>query len=451
MIRCGVVAPNGPLMPGQIVAQRYVVEALVGQGACGMVYAAKDQGLKRAVALKLIAPDRRLSMVAAARFEREVRICAQLTSDHAVRLLDAGTDPALGPYVVLELLDGQDLREIAASHGPIRIDHAALWLMQACDALSEAHALGIVHRDVKPANLFLAQQAGAQIIKVLDFGIALLAEDEQALTKTGGMPGTPRYMSPEQLAGKRDLDARSDVWSLGATLYELITGSPIFDADTSASFGALVLTATPVPLRARLPHAPAALEAVITTCLQFDRQRRYPTVIELARALAPFAGTEGLEPRTNGGAKPESGSAGFARFSHARRAARAAQRSDDGGTWTRRSGATNAVDPDDECSGADRAGEPIRSPQVGRRARRRCTAAPHVHRCGWSSRVSRAAEVRRWLDRRRRRGAARRERARFGVDERGADRARVRASERASGSIGATRGARALDQRSAHA
>ena len=257
------------------------------------MYAAKDLALKRRVAVKVISPHRQFGTGAAERFERETRICAQLTSDHVAHLFDAGTDATLGPFVVLELLDGRDLAAIIKTQGPIPIDVAVAWILQACDALAEAHALGIVHRDVKPSNLFLAEQAGTRIIKVLDFGIARFVEDAQMLTKTGALVGTPQYMSPEQLTGRGDIDARSDLWSLAVTLYELVTAAPIFDVHGGASFGAMVLTAAPTPLRARMPSAPVAIEQVIATCLQRDREHRFPNVVELARALAPFAGAEG--------------------------------------------------------------------------------------------------------------------------------------------------------------
>ncbi len=288
-----VTAPIRALHPGQTVAGRYVIERELGKGGHGVVCAARDAQLQRIVALKVLNPSRALSAEAAARFEREARICAQLTSEHVAAVFDAGTDAALGPFVVLELLEGSDLAAVVKEHGPAPIAQASLWLMQACDALAEAHALGVVHRDVKPSNLFLARGPGASAIKVLDFGIARFSEDEETLTATGGRVGTPRYMSPEQLAGRSDVDARSDIWSLGVTLYELCTGSPIFDAQGSASFGALVLTAPPVLMRERLPSVPAALESLVQTCLQKDPARRFPSVLELVRALAPFAPPEG--------------------------------------------------------------------------------------------------------------------------------------------------------------
>ena len=276
------------LQPGYVVAGRYRIVGPIGRGGYGVVYAADDASLARRVALKLVSPQRALSPDAQQRFLREAQFCAQLTSEHVAHLLDAGADASLGPYLALELLEGVDLGALVRQQGPRPIEEAVVWMLEACEALAEAHARGIVHRDIKPSNLFLATRAGGRVVKVLDFGMARFVEDAEMLTMSGEVCGTPRYMAPEQLNGVRDIDARADVWSLCVTLYELIAGGPIFDAPGSAAFAAMVLTANPIPLRARVPNAPEELERVIMAGLEKDRTRRMPSVVDFARAVAPF-------------------------------------------------------------------------------------------------------------------------------------------------------------------
>jgi serine/threonine-protein kinase len=178
--------------------------------------------------------------------------------------------------------------------GPLPVERAALFVMQACVAVAEAHARGIVHRDIKPANLFVTKDAkGAPLVKLLDFGIskALEEENDLSLTDTSGVVGTPYFMSPEQVRSAKDVDARTDLWSLGVVLYELVTGALPFNGTNSSSLAAQIAADPPLPISKA--DVPEALQAVVMRCLEKDPSRRYQTASELARALEPFAGGEG--------------------------------------------------------------------------------------------------------------------------------------------------------------
>jgi serine/threonine protein kinase len=170
------------------------------------------------------------------------------------------------------------------------------FVLQACEAIAEAHGLGIVHRDLKPANLFVIRRADAQLsVKVLDFGISKMKDlggsgSDMSMTKTTAVMGSPLYMSPEQMESSRNVDARSDIWALGIILYELITGKLAFLGETMPELVVKILTTAPAPLRSIRPDAPAGLQEVILKCLEKDRTKRYANVAELARALLEFGG-----------------------------------------------------------------------------------------------------------------------------------------------------------------
>jgi len=184
---------------------------------------------------------------------------------------------------------------LAKKRGPLPIDEAVEYLLQACEAIAEAHALGIVHRDLKPANLFVATRPdGTPSVKVLDFGVSKVtgmasSGADLGMTKTTAVMGSPLYMSPEQMASAKDVDARTDVWALGAILYELLTGKVPFQADTITQLCVMILQQHPPPLRTTRPDAPDELQRIILRCLERDRDRRYANVGEFAYALAPFA------------------------------------------------------------------------------------------------------------------------------------------------------------------
>jgi eukaryotic-like serine/threonine-protein kinase len=279
--------------PGTVVGGKYRVEHLLGEGGMGVVLAAKHLELGTRVALKLLRGPRRGAHEA--RFFREAQAAARLESDHAARVLDVGRLDDGTPFIVMEHLSGRDLARLLRERGPLAIEAAAHHLLQACEALAEAHSLGIVHRDLKPSNLFLASRRdGSEVIKVLDFGISKWTRPEHpgasSITGASAVLGSAWYMSPEQLRDSKRVDARTDIWSLGVVLFELVAGSPPFDGDSAAAVGARIAASEPRALRELVPDAPPALSSVILRCLAKDPAHRFPDVAALARALAPLAG-----------------------------------------------------------------------------------------------------------------------------------------------------------------
>ena len=284
--------------PGDVVCGKYRIEGTLGHGGMGVVLAATDTSLGRAVAIKLLPPHKSSSPEAVARFLREARAAAAIQSEHVVRVFEVDTFVTGTPFIVMERLVGGDLAQALDEQGPMPIDIACDTILQACQALGEAHRLGIVHRDLKPGNLFLSQRPdGSACLKILDFGISkgtpLDPDGGSSLTATGAVMGTPLYMSPEQIRSLRDVDARTDIWALGAILFELLTRSSIFEAPTAAALCAMIAMDPPTPLRVRLPSAPAELEAIILRCLHKDPAGRFQDVAALADALAPFASDRG--------------------------------------------------------------------------------------------------------------------------------------------------------------
>lgn len=298
--------PDTPLSigKGELIAGKYAVERVLGRGGMGFVVAARHKDLGNLVAIKMLLPELTGRADVAERFLREARAAVQLRSEHAVRVMDVGIHQSRGsaagspkdvPYMVMEYLEGTSLGALVRK-GPLSIRDAAMFVAQACDALEEAHRLGIVHRDLKPDNLFLtARPNGAPLVKVLDFGISRVPfgeEEDRRLTGTADVMGTPHYMAPEQMASARNADARSDVWALGATLYEMITGRLAFAGANVTEICTRVLTTVPPAPRALRPEVPAELDALVMQCLEKAPERRCPSAAQLARALAPF-GAEG--------------------------------------------------------------------------------------------------------------------------------------------------------------
>jgi serine/threonine-protein kinase len=288
---------SAPVKEGDLLAGKYRVKEVLGTGGMGVVVAAEHVQLAQLVAIKFLLPDACQEPDAVARFLREARAAVQIRSEHVARVTDVGTLEGGAPYTVMEYLRGTDLARTMSSRGPFPIFEAVDFVLQACEAVAEAHALGIVHRDLKPSNLFVAERAdGSPLIKVLDFGIskwlghARVNDDVAAsMTATNMMMGSPRYMSPEQVRSSKNVDARTDIWSLGVILYELLTGCPLYPSNTMSEVLAMVVADPPTPLRAKRPDAPADLEHTILRCLEKDPARRIATVAELARSLLPHA------------------------------------------------------------------------------------------------------------------------------------------------------------------
>ncbi|AKU98063.1 serine/threonine protein kinase [Labilithrix luteola] len=281
--------------PGDVVAGKYRIEATIGTGGMGIVMAAVDTTLGRPVAIKLLSPERAARDGAGARFLREARTAASIQSEHVVRVFEVATLPDGVSYIAMELLKGVELGDLVASRGGLPIDEAVDHVLEACAALAEAHRLGVVHRDLKPQNLFVTQRPdGTPCVKILDFGISKAqSADVQSLTATDTVMGTPLYMSPEQVRSLKNVDHRTDIWALGAILFELLTASPVFDAPTASALCAMIAMDPPTPLRMRRPAAPPALEAVIYRCMNKDPAGRFRDVVELAEALVPFASERG--------------------------------------------------------------------------------------------------------------------------------------------------------------
>jgi serine/threonine protein kinase len=282
---------------GEVLGNKYRVERLVGKGGMGHVVAARHEQLDQPVAIKILRRELCENQEAVARFLREARAAVRIQSEHVARVLDVDTTEDGVPYMVMELLEGQDLA-VELQDGALTIFEAVDYILQACEALAEAHALGIVHRDLKPANLFRTEDRdGSALIKVVDFGISkALATDAPTSsgmpsTDTQGLLGSPHYMSPEQVRSPKTVDARSDIWSLGVVLYELLIGSPPFVSDTPMSVMAAVVTDAPPSIRGIRDDVPFGLEEAILKCLEKQPSQRYANVIELAEALQFYTPT----------------------------------------------------------------------------------------------------------------------------------------------------------------
>jgi eukaryotic-like serine/threonine-protein kinase len=285
-----VVQEVSPVGPGDVVGGKYRVERVLGAGGMGVVVAAIQTELDRPVALKFLLPKLLERPGLVIRFSREARAAAKLESEHVARVLDVGTLEGGAPYIVMEYLEGHDLASVLAARGAFPSEQAVGYVLQACEAIAEAHSRGIVHRDLKPGNLFLTNRAsGAPVIKVLDFGLSkIVSSGEEHVTSESGILGSPLYMSPEQLMSARTADARSDLWSMGVVLYELVTAHAPFEYERIAGLVAAILQKPPVPIAHWRADVPAELQTVVFRCLEKDPSQRFPTVFHLAKALAPF-------------------------------------------------------------------------------------------------------------------------------------------------------------------
>jgi eukaryotic-like serine/threonine-protein kinase len=275
------------LEPGSIFIDKYKIERQIGEGGMGKVFLATHVQLADQVAIKVLHREMTTRTDLVDRFLREARASVKLKTEHVVRILDADRSPDGLPYIVMEYLDGSDLNAMFHRRGALPIGEVVDYMLQTCEAMAEAHAQALVHRDIKPANLFVAQRSdGTPLVKVLDFGISKTLDRELQLTSSQAMLGTPAYMSPEQLRASRDVDTRTDLWSLGVVMFELLTGAQPFDAPT---FGELVIQVVTQPAPPVPGNIPRGLGAAISRCLQRDAAARFQTVGELAAAIAPFA------------------------------------------------------------------------------------------------------------------------------------------------------------------
>jgi eukaryotic-like serine/threonine-protein kinase len=279
---------------GDVIAGKYRIDEILGSGGMGIVVAARHLSLDDVVAIKFLSAELANDAHAVSRFDREARAAAKIKSEYVARVFDVDRLPNGSPYMVMEYLQGADLSTLIEDGTPLAEERAVTFVLQACMGLSEAHAAGIVHRDIKPSNLFCVQRPNRDFtIKVFDFGISKLTLSSDSMkaviTGTGAAVGSPAYMSPEQMRSSADVDPRTDIWSLGVVLYELLTGKLPFTGTSYPELCLKIAGAAPTPPREHRPDLSVRLEQVIAKCLEKERDRRFTSVGELAEALLPSA------------------------------------------------------------------------------------------------------------------------------------------------------------------
>jgi serine/threonine-protein kinase len=294
-----VPPPGPPVVVGGVLNGKYRIDGVLGEGGVGIVFSAHHLELDDRVAIKFLRPESVGDRAIVARFAREAKAALSIRSEHVARILDVGTVEGTGvPFIVMEYLEGKDFCSTLKTQGVFSPQEAAEYVLQVCEALAIAHAKGIVHRDIKPENLFLTTtQHGRHIkvAKVLDFGISKAAltgsmfRDEIPLVSTGHLMGTPLYMSPEQVRAASEVDARSDIWSLGLVMYEMLTGKTAFNAASLTELCAAILEREPVPIRDLRPEIPEGLALAVQRCLHKNPAERFQNIGALAQALLPFA------------------------------------------------------------------------------------------------------------------------------------------------------------------
>jgi len=276
---------------GAILGGKFRIGRTLGKGGMAVVFEAMHQQLGTMVAVKVLRDDLAKNQEVADRFLREARAAAALRGDHICRVIDFGTHEDGTPYIVMELLEGRDLASVLREQDQIEVGLAASYMLHACAAVAELHSQGMVHRDLKPGNLFVVQKLdGSPSVKILDFGIAkVVLPVDFDLTSTANIMGSPAYMSPEQLRSAKNVDARSDIWSLGIVLYELVTGDKPFDGESITDLALAITTEAPKPMPRNVP---TGFIEVVWKCLEKDVANRFQDVGQLAEALQPFAGTK---------------------------------------------------------------------------------------------------------------------------------------------------------------
>jgi len=295
-----------PLEPGAWIADRYRVIRKIGEGGMGVLYACLDSVLSREVAVKLMQRSLAAEPLLAERLMREARLAAQLRR-HVAQVFDCGMLETGEPFIVMELLSGQDLYAVLRESGPLSPHEVTSVMLQVCDGLSEAHEKGIVHRDLKPENLFCANEPdGSSVIKIVDFGVSkqLRGRHIRSQTNPTESVGSPQYMSPEQISSPSEVDARTDIWSLGVVMFELLTGAVPFNGPGPAQVCASVLTDSVPAMSHYRSDVPPALEFIVLRCLGKNRDQRFADIAELAAALRGFEASDDLRPSRFASARP---------------------------------------------------------------------------------------------------------------------------------------------------
>ena len=292
---------GGDLLPGDVLAEKYRLDELVGQGAMGFVVRAHHLQLDEPVAVKFLLPDFAANQEALVRFEREARAAFKIKSEHVTRVLDVGRVANGAPFMVMEFLEGIDLGDLVGERLSLPVEEAVDYILQACEAVAEAHLLGVVHRDLKPENLFIiTRRDGSACVKVLDFGLSKelplkTGERQRALTSNEQVMGTAQYMSPEQWVSAKDVGPETDIWALGVILYEVVSDHSPFLRDKLARVCGAVLNAEAPPLAEVMGDPPDGLDDVLRKCMVKDVRHRFHRVEELCEALTPYASPVGKE------------------------------------------------------------------------------------------------------------------------------------------------------------
>ncbi len=273
---------------GRVLSDRYRLVRPLGQGSQGAVWVADHLALNTPVAVKLIDPELAKREDARERFKREATAAAQLRSAHVVQILDHGIDEG-HPFIVMELLDGEDLFERLDKRGRLSLRETSKIITQVCRALARAHVAGIVHRDLKPENVFLCNNDDEEIVKVLDFGVAKVTDPAKATmqkTGVGTLIGTPHYMSPEQVKGTSEVDSRTDLWAIGVIAYQCVVGELPFDSEGVGDLLIKISIADPPTPSTVFPGVSAAFDVWFAKACERDRTKRFQSARELAEALA---------------------------------------------------------------------------------------------------------------------------------------------------------------------
>lgn len=280
---------DGLPQPGDTFAGKYAILRAIGQGGAGVVFEAEHLRLQQRVAIKILRSEVRHSAEWLARFDREARAAVALHGANVARTLDVDSLADGTPYIVMEMLHGRDLAHEMSERGPLPVAEAVGYILEACAAMAEAHALGIVHRDLTPRNLFLAVQGDRRMVKVLDFGISKIEGEQSDVTATNAAFGTPNYVSPEQIRASSQVDSRTDIWSLAVILFEMLAGRPPFQGTSASAVVAAVVTERPQALRELRPELPKRLVAAVMRALEKNADERFQRIEDFATAIAGFA------------------------------------------------------------------------------------------------------------------------------------------------------------------